>query len=166
MKTQTIKYIIPALIIPLIGYFFFFQSDEAYLKKKTIKLIKMVDSHYIQNTHMAILKKVSEAVKYIHPSVRYTFDLDDRFYENHSLEELRALMFTYFKQSKKVKIDTLSERDIHISISETENKKAEVSFPINAVQEHKKLSCKAVLVWVHEKKWLIHEITVSRCSVI
>lgn len=165
MKKQIIKFILPAVIIFLIASFFFSQSDESYLKQKTIKLIQMADPATSHKTQMAIFRKINETVKHIHFSVQYKVDLGDYIYEDRSVAELKSLMFTYLKQSKDVKITMPSEKDITVNIDTTQkDKTAKVIFSITAHKENKNRSCEVSLFWKKVEKWLIHEIIVSKCS--
>ena len=166
MNIQRIKYILPILIICLISPFFFLQSDESYLKQKTMKLIKMADPATSHKTEMAILRKINEAVKYMHFSVQYKVDLGDYIYEDRSVAELKSLMFTYFKQSKDVTVKMPLETDIRVNINTSQqDKTAEINFSITTHQENKNRSCEVNLFWKKVEKWLIYEITVSKCSI-
>lgn len=165
MKKQIIKFILPAVIIFLIVSFFFTQSDESYLKQTTIKLIKIADPAASHKTELVVFRKINEAVKHIHFSVQYKVDLGDYIYKDRSVAELKSLMFTYFKQSKDVKITMLSEKDIAVNIDTTQkDKTAKLNFPIMAHKENENRSCEVSLFWKKEEKWLIHEILVSKCS--
>ena len=165
MKKQNIKIILPIVVIFLIASLFFSQSNESYLKQKTIKLIKMADPSASHKTEMVILRKINEAVKHIHFSVQYKLDLGDYIYEDRSVAELKSLMFTYLKQSKDVKITMPSEKDITVNIDTTQkDKTAKVNFSIMAHKENKNRSCEVSLFWKKVEKWLIHEIIVSKCS--
>ena len=167
MKQQNyknIKYILLLVIITLIACFFFFQSDKTYLQKKTIKLIKVatVSSPYKSNT--AIFRKIHEIAKYIHFSVKYEIDFDGNIYKDHSLANLRSLMLVYLKKPSNWKINTPSKENLNIKISTSEQKKAEVSFPIQVTKKNKQLSCNALLHWIKDESWLIHKIKVFSCS--
>lgn len=165
MKTQNMKYILLLIVIALIGSFFFFQSDKTYLQKKTIKLLELASSSFISSSETAIFRRIHEIAKYMHFSVQYEINVDGNLHQDRSLAELRSLMFVYFKKSNNWKIDTPSKEDLNITISMSEEKKtAEVSFPIQAIQENKKLSCSAALHWIKEKKWLIHKMRVFSCQ--
>ena len=165
MKKQNIKFILPVVIIFLIAFFFFPQSDESYLKQKTIELIKIADPAASHKTGVATLRKINEAVKHMHFSVQYKVDLGDYIYENRSVAELKSSIFNYLKQSKDVKITMPSEKDIIVNINTTQkDKTAKVIFSITAHKESKNKSCEVSLFWKKGEKWLIHEILVSKCS--
>ena len=165
MKKHII-YILLIATISLIGSFFFFQSDKSYLQKKTIKLLGLVSSSFISRSETNIFRRIHEIAKNMHFSVEYEVNLgSDGLYKDRSLNELRSLLFVYFKKSSTWNIEIPSKEDLNIKVSKSEAKKiAEVSFPIKATKEDKKISCSALLHWVKDKKWLIHKMRVFSCT--
>ena len=165
MKKHVI-YILVIVTVSLVGSFFFFQSDKSYLQKKTIKILELVSSSFISRSETNIFRRVHEIAKHIHFSVEYEVNLGrDGLHKDRSLNELRSLLFIYFKKSGTWNIEIPSEKDLSITISKSETKKtAEVSFPIKGTKEDKKINCRALLQWIKDKKWLIHKIKVFSCS--
>ncbi len=161
-----ITYILVIVTVSLIGSFFFFQSDKSYLQKKTIKLLELTFSPFISRSETNIFRRVHEIAKHMHFSVEYEVNLGNNgLYKDRSLNELRSLLFIYFKKSGTWKIETPAKEDLSITISKSETQKtAEVSFPIKGTKEDKKVSCRALLHWIKDKKWLIHKIKVFSCS--
>lgn len=165
MNKQNMKYILPLVIITLVGSFFFFQNDKTYIQKKTIKLLELTASPFISGSETSIFRRIHEMAKHIHFSVEYEVDLGrDGLYKDRSLAELRSLMLVYFKKSNTGKILIPSKEDLNITITKTETKKAEVSFPIQGAKKNKKINCRALLHWVKDKKWLIHKIKIFSCT--
>jgi len=171
---MNIKYILlTALLLPIgVFVFFFHNSDETYLKKKTLKLIQLSSSSPTSHSETAILRRIQEIAKYIHFSVQYELHLDGHLHQDRSLAELRSLMFASFKKAgnKKWHIDTPLKEDITVTVSVSKEKKAkekkaaEVTTIITANQESGKISCNTLIHWLKEKKWLIYKIKVFSCS--
>ena len=167
MKQQNYKkiiYISLLVAVLLTAFFFFFQSDKTYLQKKTIKLLEIASSPSSHKSTAAIFRRIHEIAKYMHFSVEYEVDFEGHLYKDRSLAELRSSMLVYFKKSHNWKINTPSKKDLHINISTSGQKKAEVSFPIQVTKKNKQLSCSALLHWVKDKNWLIHKIKVFSYS--
>ena len=166
MKKHII-YISLIVTISLIGSCFFFKSDKSYLQNKTIKLLELISSSFISRSETNIFRRIHEIAKHMHFSVEYEVNLgSDGLHKDRSLNELRSLLFIYFKKSSTWNIETPAKEDFNITVSKSEVKKiAEVSFPIKATKEDKKISCRALLHWIKDKKWLIHKIKVFSCTI-
>ncbi len=164
LLVSKVKYIVLAVLLAG-GATFFFQNDEKYIRKKTIKLINLAVPPVVSPSNTALFRRIHEIAKYIHFSVQYKINFGHTVYQNRSLSKLRSLMTVYFKKNSNWKVEKPLKENIHITISPAEgNKTAEVNFNITITRENKQLSCKALLHWIKEKKWLIHKMELSSCS--
>ena len=155
------------IIAALIAAFYFFQSDEKYIKKTTVKLLKLAVSPATPLSTTAMLNKTNTIAKHIHFSVQYEVNINDHVYQDRSLADLRSSMLVYFRQPNNWQVDIPVKQEINVKIDSSEgNKTAEAFFNIKIEKENKKASCNALLHWIKEKKWLINQIKVFSCSPI
>ncbi len=154
-----------AIFLIIAGFFVCcFQNDEKYLKKSTIKLLNLISPSALSQP--ALFRKIHEITKYVHFSVEYEVKVDQYFYKDRSLANLRSSLATYFSRShKNWNIAIPSAKELNVKIFQSkENKTAEVAFPIKASEGDKKLSCESLVHWIKEKKWLIQKVKVFSCS--
>ena len=150
---------VPVLVI---GAFFFLQSEETRLKKKTLKLILIFSHSTPSATPLALLRKTQKVVKHVHFSVEYQVQAGSKTYQNRSLNRLRSDLNSYFKhgKSKNSHIEIPSKKDITVSLSPNQ-KTAKVNWTQLISYKEQKLSCQVVVNWEKEKSWLIHQIQAS-----
>ena len=132
------------LSVLLVGGFFFLQSEEARLKKKTLKLIQVLLAPQSSQSTLAILRKAESITKLVHFSVQYQVQMGSHSYQNRTLNRLRSDLVSYFKrrEHKESIIKIPSKQDITVSLSQ-ESQKAQVRW-VQIISYQKKkmvLSC-------------------------
>ena len=151
-----------AVILFIIGVFvfFFWESDEKYLKKTTLKLIKLA-SIPVQNANpVTLLNRVEQIAKHIHFDVRFKLQANGQIWEDQSAGEFRNLLLVYFKRGGLTQI-TADNMSVRMDPSTSDG---HVQFKAHGLQRENKISCEVFLVWTKEKKWFIKKIEVSSCS--
>ncbi len=164
MFSKNIK-IALVIVLILVGAFFFFESDESYLKKKTVFIVESL-SLKIPMSDIGMIRKTNEIIKHIDISVEFKVRFDKRIFVKKSLAQLRGLLFQYFKKAglrglEKVKKDQLTVQ----IISKGKPKRALVLFPLSLKWDEKIIQCQVELNWVKEKKWLISKVEALSCLV-
>ena len=134
------------------------QSPEKYLKKKSKQLIEMA-SVKNSNTDMSLISKVSKMAKLIHFDVQFKAEYEGQIFTAHSLNELRSLLLSYFKQKSTGKINY---KNLNLEMAENK-KQAIVKFDALFERNSKSISCKALLEWIKDKKWYIKRIEIFPC---
>ncbi|MDE0519005.1 MAG: hypothetical protein OXH36_05580 [Bdellovibrionales bacterium] len=111
------------VIALLVGVsFYFFQSDEKYIKKTTVTLLKLATPSSSPLSTPAILKRVNAMSKYIHFSVQYEIHINGHIYQDSSLADLRSSMLIYFRKStnNKWRVDLPAKQEINVKIDSSE----------------------------------------------
>lgn len=151
------------LIVAIVSLLFwlvwnFFQSPESYLKKKTQYLIAMVSNKQMASD-IALLSQISKIAKYIHFDVHLQAEYEGQVYTTNSLNELRSLLFSYFKYDTNGKMDYKN-----LTVNLEQNKiEAVVIADVYVVSKKMKATCKAILNWIKEKKWYVKKIKIYSC---
>ena len=140
------------------GLYKFLQSPEKLLIKKTKHLIKL-SSIQKAKSDMALISKVGKIAKLIHYDVQFKAEYEGQIYKAQSLNELRSLLTLYFKQSST---GSFEYKNLTIQMKD-DNKKGEVNFEALFDRNSQKISCKAMLEWLKDKKWFVQKIEVHSC---
>ncbi len=147
------------LLIPLfvVGAFFFFQSEEKRLKKKTWTLMSRVLADPADHSPIVLLRKTQGIIKHVHFSVHYEIKWKSRSYQNRSQNNLRSDLTAWFRQKPDYKAEIPSKKDLTVSFSE-DRKKASVNLSLPVSYKKQKGLCSIKIDWEKEKSWLIHKI--------
>ena len=142
------------------GYLLFWESDEAYLKKTTLQLLKSAEGPFTRQNPVAFLGRVNKIAKHFHFDVAFQLETGGQVRKGRTAEELRTLLLIYFKQGG---VEEITAEDL------TVQKKAEssdylVRFTARGRRGKARVSCKVSLLWIKEKKWFIKEAEVFSCS--
>ena len=139
----------------------FFESDENYLKKTTEKLIRLSTPSSQSLTDLQILRQAEQITKHIYFDVIFEIQMDKLNHKSSSLNEIRSLLFSYFKYRFVVDFKT---SNLVVKIG-AENR-AIVFFDIILKTKSKNFTCKSQIGWIKEKSWFIKTIKVSSCFLI
>ena len=152
------------LICLIIGsaIFFFLQNDEAYLKKNTLKLLKLASVSNQETNPIALLKRVEKIAKHLHFDVQFKLQANGQVWEDRSAGEFRTLLLTYFKMGGLAQINGT---DLSIQI-DPETLNGHVRFKLHGQRGEDAVSCEAHFTWIKEKKWFIKSLEVFSCSPI
>lgn len=158
MKWKVGKYLLVGLFL-LTGFWYFLQSEEKYLKRKTLHLISLVSVPTPINNMGAIqrLNKISSFLRY---DVRFHGTLRHKTFKANNLQEIRAFMGIYFKQTQKA---LWQVENLKVEVKKKE-RAGLVVLTIQGEWNEKKAWCKTQLHWLKEKKWLIHHIEALKCK--
>lgn len=159
-----LKYISLFVLLNIVGLVFYFQTDKVYLERKTIKLLNAISSSHSPVPQMALMK-VNEIAKYMHFSVKYEVNFNQKLYQDHSLAQLRSALFAYFQVQNEIRIHNPKNKDIHIAFSMQEgHKAAEIDFPVKITWHTQDFLCRVHMNWEKETHWLARKIKVFACS--
>ena len=175
--SKNFRFSVIFLIIIGVFIFFFWESDEKYLQKTTLKLLKLASVPVQDTNPVALLKRVEQIAKHIHFDVRFKLQVNGQTWENRSAGELRTLLLAYFQRGglAQITVDNLSVRinspgqsreDLPDSPANSSTSTGHVRFKAHGLRRENKVSCEVLLVWIQEKKWFIKEIEVFSCSPI
>ena len=153
-----------AVICFIIGVFvfLFWENDEKYLRKTTLKLLKLASVPVQDTNPVTLLKRVEQIAKHVHFDVQFKLQVNGQTWEERSAGEFRTLLLAYFKNGGLAQI-TVDDMSIRIEDSSSP-RKGHVRLKVHGLQREAKISCEALLVWIKEKKWFIKEIEVFSCS--
>ena len=132
------------------------QSPEKYLTKKTKELIEMAS---IENSDTNFISRVSKISKFIRFDVYLKAEYEGQIFTAQSLNELRSLLVSYFRQKSTGKINY---KNLNLTLGENK-KQAIAKFDALFERGKKNISCKTLLEWIKEKKWYIKRIEIP-CS--
>ncbi|MDE0119265.1 MAG: hypothetical protein OXM55_04565 [Bdellovibrionales bacterium] len=120
---KNLIYVLLVIVLLIVASFYFFQSDEKYIKKTTVKLLKLAVPSSTPLSTPAMLKKVNIMSKHIHFSVEYEIHINGHVYQDSSLADLRSSMLVYFRRSdnNKWQVDLPEKQEINVKIDSSED---------------------------------------------
>ena len=151
------------MILPLLvagGFFLLWESDEKYLRKTTLRLLKSASAPGGGQNPVAFLRRVDKTAKHFHFDVIFQLRAGGRIRKGRSAGELRALLLVYFKQGGLAEV---TAEDLTVQ-KKPESDDYLVRFTARGRRGEESVSCKVSLTWIKEKKWFIKEVEVFSCS--
>ena len=158
IKRKPVSYLLTTLIV-LIGFRYFLQSDEKYLKRKTLYLTSLA-SVQTTVTNMGVIKRINKISSFLRFDVRFQGTFRQRTFKAVNLQEIKTFMGIYFNQTQKA---IWQAEDLKVEINKKE-KTGYVLLTVKGEWNENKAQCRAKLHWRKEKKWLIHNIEALNCE--
>ena len=146
------------LFFSLFGIYKVFQNPEKILIKKTKHLINL-SSIQSGKSDMALIAKTGKIAKLIHYDVQFKAEYEGKDYKARSLNEFRSLLNFYFKRRSTGKFEY---KNLTVQMKD-DNKTGEVNFEALFERSSQKISCKAMLKWLKDKKWFVKKIEIHSC---
>ena len=158
-----LKKIFLFIILPLTlvaGFFLLWESDEKYLRKTTLQLLKEVEAPAVRQNTVAVLRRVNKIVKHFHFDVAFQLETGGQVQKGRSAGELRPLLLIYFQRGG---ISEITGEELTVQ-KESGGSNYLVRFTALGRHGSNRVSCKVSLIWIKEKKWFIKKAEVSSCS--
>ena len=148
-------------------FFFWPESDEAYLKKATLKMIDLLVAPLDSSNMSSMIGRVRQVVEPMHFSVKFEVSQNDQVtFKRESAAEMRSLTGMYFKAEERLKLQSVKEENLAVQVSKESSKQktAQVSFLITGRTTNESMSCQVTMDWKHEKEWKIYHIKAFDCQ--
>ena len=152
--------------IVALSIFLWPESDEAYLKKTTLKIIDLLVSPLDSSNKASMIGRMRKITDPIHFSVKFeVFQNEERVFKRESEASLRSVIGAYFGAKDKITLEAVKEENLVVQVFEEKEKRGEVSFLITGKVQGTDMSCQVKMDWKYEeKKWYIYFIKASECQ--
>ena len=151
------KYLLLALFIGG-SLWYFLQTDEKYLKKKTKMFISLASfsSPVPQIQAARRVSKISELLRF---DVYMEVKVQKKIYKTKNLQQIKSFLLPYFLEAQTAQ---WKEENLKVKIDE-KKKEALVSLLIKGNYDETTLQCQMNVQWLKEENWLIQNIKVFQC---
>lgn len=149
-------------------YFFFLESDEEYLKKTTLKMVKALTSPVESTNMLSMTNRMQPLLEPMHFSIKFeVFQNNQVTFKRESVASMRSVIISYLRDIEKLKLNSVKKENITAQVSkENKNEKTgQVSFLITGQTENADMNCQVQMDWKYEKKkWRIYYIKAFDCQ--
>ena len=161
------KYLLIGISFTGVLYFFFFRTnDEQYIKKTTLHIIDQMAEPANVSQMASILRRVKSITEPMYFGVELSLSQDGRvLVKEDSLNQVRSLLATYFKEQPRFQLKKITEDDMKFSMNKTKDQKsASLQFLVQGGAQGKNYSCQVHMDWQHDEEWKIHKIKAFSCE--
>ena len=151
------KYLLVVLFL-LAGFWYFLQTEEKYLERKTLYLISLASVP--APVTPSAMQRINKAASFLRFDVNFEGTFRKKTFKAINLQEIKPFLGIYFKQTQTA---LWQAEELKVEIKKGA-KTGRVFLTVQGEWNEKSIRCETRLHWLKEKKWLIHNIEALKCK--